>query len=200
MNESELIAASQKGQLGAFNHLVLAYQQMVYNTAYRLLGDRDAAADASQEAFLAAFQAIKSFRGGSFRAWLLRIVTNACYDQLRAKKRRPTTSLDALLVDASENSYPSRMVSPDNHVMRRELQAELQRGLLSLPEEQRLVVILSDVQGLSYEEIATATNTNLGTVKSRLSRARAKLRDFLLDQEELLPGRYRLINKDDLAE
>jgi len=133
VNESELIAASQKGQLGAFNHLVLAYQQMVYNTAYRLLGDRDAAADASQEAFLAAFQAIKSFRGGSFRAWLLRIVTNACYDQLRAKKRRPTTSLDALLVDASENSYPSQMVSPDNHVMRRELQAELQLGLQFSP-------------------------------------------------------------------
>jgi len=191
VNESELIAASQKGQLGAFNHLVLAYQQMVYNTAYRLLGDRDAAADASQEAFLAAFQAIKSFRGGSFRAWLLRIVTNACYDQLRAKKRRPTTSLDALLVDASENSYPSRMVSPDNHVMRRELQAELQRGLLSLPEEQRLVVILSDVQGLSYEEIATATNTNLGTVKSRLSRARAHLRDYL-KARELLPSTARL--------
>lgn len=191
MNESELIAASQKGQLGAFNHLVLAYQQMVYNTAYRLLGDPDAAADASQEAFLAAFQAIKSFRGGSFKAWLLRIVTNACYDQLRAKKRRPTVSLDALLVDANETSYPSQRPSPDDHALRRELQAELQRGLLSLPEEQRLVVILSDVQGLSYEEIATTTNTNLGTVKSRLSRARAHLRDYL-QARELLPSTARL--------
>jgi len=197
MNESELIAASQKGNLAAFNDLVLAYQEQVYHTAYRLLGKPEMAEDATQEAFLSAWQGIRGFRGGSFRVWLLRIVTNAAYDLLRHRARRPAVSLEAETNPAPTPSMPeealatsARSASPEEAALRDEVQAEVQRGLQTLPAEQRIVLILSDIQGLSYDEIAAVTNTNLGTVKSRLSRARAALRDYLA-QRELLPSVQR---------
>ncbi len=98
MDEQALIRAAQRGDLNAFNELVLLYQGRVYNLAYRIMGDGDAAADASQEAFISAYRAIGGYRGGSFRAWLMRIVTNACYDELRRRRRRPASSLEALYV------------------------------------------------------------------------------------------------------
>ena len=198
MDERDLIAAARGGDTQAFNQLVLLYQSTVYNLAYRILGDPEAAADASQEAFLSAFRAMRGFRGGSFKVWLLRIATNACYDQLRLKQRRPTSPLNAL----SERTTPfaESAEEPENYALRQELSEAIQRGIQTLPPDQRIALVLSDVQGMSYKEIAAITKASLGTVKSRLSRARAKLRDFLLEQEELLPGRYRLINKDDLAE
>jgi len=195
MDERALVAAARQGDVEAFNQLILIYQGMVYNLAYRILGDPDAAADATQEAFLSAFRAIRKFRGGSFKAWLLRIVTNACYDQLRLKQRRPTTSLEALLATGSAPSPPTGMEeTPEEHALRQELARVIQAGIQTLPPEQRITLVLSDVQGLSYREIAEVTRTSLGTVKSRLSRARAKLRDFLLEHKELLPSRYRLKN------
>jgi len=197
MDEKALIDAACRGDVGSFNRLVLSYQSMVYNLAYRILGDGDAAADATQDAFLSAFKAIGRFRGGSFKAWLLRIVTNACYDQLRFKQRRPTTSLDALLVLESAPVQPltDRGELPEEYAVRQELNSAIQVGIGTLPPEQRIAVVLSDVQGLSYQEIAEATGASLGTVKSRLSRARGKLRDFLLEQRELLPSQYRLKNE-----
>ena len=197
MDEKALIDAACRGDVGSFNRLVLSYQSMVYNLAYRILGDGDAAADATQDAFLSAFKAISKFRGGSFKAWLLRIVTNACYDQLRFKQRRPTTSLDALLVLESAPVQPltDRGELPEEYAVRQELNSAIQVGIGTLPPEQRIAVVLSDVQGLSYQEIAEATGASLGTVKSRLSRARGKLRDFLLEQRELLPSQYRLKNE-----
>ena len=194
MDEKVLIDAARQGDVGSFNQLVLNYQSMAYNVAYRILGDRDAAADATQDAFLSAFKAIGKFRGGSFKAWLLRIVTNACYDQLRLKQRRPTASLDALLVlePAPIRSLTDPQESPEQYALRQELSGAIQVGIGTLPADQRVTLILSDVQGLSYQEIAEATGVSRGTVKSRLSRARGKLRDFLLEQRELLPSRYRL--------
>jgi RNA polymerase sigma-70 factor (ECF subfamily) len=138
---------------------------------------------------------MKSFRGGSFKSWLLRIVTNACYDDLRRRKRRPATSLDDLTADEAgeiEFDVPSTDDGPEILVQRHELADLLQIGITTLPDDQRLVLVLSDVQGLSYEEIAETTRTNLGTVKSRLSRARAKLREYLQAHGELLPDIYRL--------
>jgi RNA polymerase sigma-70 factor (ECF subfamily) len=193
MDELALIASAQKGDVRAFNQLVLLYQSMAYNVAYRILGDPDAAADATQEAFLSAYKAIKKFRGGSFKAWLLRIVTNACYDQLRVKKRRPTSSLDDLPVEAEHSHFlRDKSEAPDEMLERQELGRFLQSGISALPVEQRAVLVLSDVQGLSYQEVAEIMDLSLGTVKSRLSRGRARLRDFLLDSGELLPARYRL--------
>lgn len=195
MNEPEMIAAAQRGDVPSFNQLVRAYQSLVYHTAYRVLGDGDAASDAAQDAFVNAYKNIKAFRGGSFKAWLLRIVTNTCYDQLRAKKRKPTASLDALLIDP-DNPAPglgeAQEESPHARAERQELAHWIQKGLQTLPHDQRMTLVLSDIDGFAYEEIALATNTNVGTVKSRLSRARAHMRDFLLQQRELLPESYRL--------
>ncbi len=193
MDEQSLIASAQKGDVRAFNQLVLLYQSLAYNVAYRILDDAEAAADATQDAFFSAYRAMPRFRGGSFRAWLLRIVNNACYDQLRKKKRRPTQSLDDLPMEADHTAYlrdPAER--PDEYAERQELNRLLQAAIRRLPPDQRIVLVLSDVQGLNYREIAQATGLALGTVKSRLSRARAKLRDDLLRQGELLPARYRL--------
>ena len=193
MDEQALIASARKGDVRAFNQLVMFYQSMVYNLAYRILSDPDAAADATQDAFLSAFKAMPKFRGGSFKAWLLRIVTNACYDQLRRKQRRPTSSLDDLPVEADHTTVlrdPAKL--PDEVVERHELNKVIQTGISALPADQRIILVLSDIQGLSYKEITQATGISLGTVKSRLSRGRAKLRDYLQEHGELLPSRYRL--------
>ncbi|MCL7454533.1 MAG: sigma-70 family RNA polymerase sigma factor [Anaerolineae bacterium] len=193
MDEQALISAAKKGDRRAFNQLVLHYQGLAYNVAYRILGDPEAAADATQDAFFSAYKAMPKFRGGSFKSWLLRIVTNACYDQLRVKQRRPTSSLDDLPVEADHTFYlEDSAEQPDDFVERRELYQFIEAGIATLPSEQRIVLVLSDVQGMSYQEVAEVLNISLGTVKSRLSRGRAKLRDFLWQKGELLPTRYRL--------
>lgn len=196
MDENALIQAARQGDLTAFNTLVLTYQHQVYNLAYRIMGQEAAASDATQEAFISAYKNLKSFRGGSFKSWLLRIVTNACYDDLRRKKRRPATSLDELVEGEdgeAEFDVPSAEDGPETIAQRRELARLIQRGITTLPDDQRIVLVLSDIQGMSYEEIAETTNSNLGTVKSRLSRGRAKLREYLQQATgELLPDIYRL--------
>ncbi len=195
MDEQGFVKAAQKGDTAAFNQLVRAYQLLVYRTAYRVLGDPAAAEDATQDAFISAFKHIRSFRGGSFKAWLLRIVTNACYDQLRVKQRRPTASLDALLIDPDDPAPGIDRAAPDSPqdaAERQELNAAIQKGLATLAPDQRVTLVLVDIEGLAYEEVAQATDANVGTVKSRLSRARAHMRDFLVAQEELVPARYRL--------
>lgn len=196
--EQRLISAAQAGDLEAFNQIVRLYEMRVYNLCYRMLGDADAAADATQDAFIAAFRNVRSFRGGVFKAWLLRIATNACYDVLRARKRRPAVSLDS--TDNEDDNTRTEATDPgeslDEMVVRQELSAAIQQGLAELPEDQRIVVILSDIQGLAYEEIAQITGVQLGTVKSRLSRARARLRD-ILRAGELLPAKFRLDDESD---
>lgn len=193
MNEEDLIAASKKGDSASFNQLVWAYQERAYNLAYRMLGDSDLAADATQEAFLSAYRAIGGFRGGSFRAWILRIVSNACYDQLRRKQRRPTASLEALYTVPEEYPMaPSVGDGPEEQVLRQELWEMVGAGLQTLPPDQREAVILRDIQGLDYQEIAQVTRASLGTVKSRISRGRARLRDYLRQHPELLPTHLRL--------
>jgi len=195
MDELALIAAAKKGDLDSFNTLVLTYQHQVYNLAYRIMGDPAAASDATQEAVISAWRYMGGFRGGSFRAWLLRIVTNACYDELRREKRRPASSLESLYVEdpTPDADLPaSQQESPEAFTQRRELNRAIQACIAQLPPDQRMVLVLSDVQGMSYEEIVEVTGANLGTVKSRLSRARAKLRDLLLENRELVPASYRL--------
>ena len=191
--ERRLVEVAQRGDVASFNELVRLFEGRVYNLCYRMLGDPDSAADAAQDAFLAAFRNLASFRGGSFRSWMLRIATNTCYDVLRVRKRRPSVSLDIDADDESDSSplqIADTTESPDDFAQRRELAAAIQDGLTALPDEQRIVLILSDIQGLAYEEIAQITNTNLGTIKSRLSRGRARLRE-VLKAGELLPTRYR---------
>ncbi|MBI3359794.1 MAG: sigma-70 family RNA polymerase sigma factor [Chloroflexi bacterium] len=199
VDEPALIRNAQHGDLDAFNTLVLAYQTQVYNVAYRVMGEADAAADATQEAFISAYKNIRAYRGGSFRGWLMRIVTNACYDELRRRKRKPAASLEALAVvdsgpDADgEAQLVSEVESPESRIQRRELAAAIQHCLDALPDDMRMVVVLSDVQAMDYAEIAAVMNTALGTVKSRLSRARARMRECLdHTARELLPAAFRL--------
>ena len=191
-SEPDLIARSREGDLSAFNRLVEQYQTAVYNLCLRMLGSTQAAEDATQEAFISAYRSLASFRGGSFRAWLFRIAANACYDELRRRRARPALSLDEPR-RGEERAYdaPAPGQSLDEHVERVELAAVLVQALAALPPDQRLVVVLCDVQGLDYAEIARATGASLGTVKSRLSRARSRLRTFLLARGELLPSRFR---------
>jgi len=196
MDEPTLIQEAQHGDLNAFNSLVLAYQDAVYNTALRILGDEDLAADASQDAFISAFRAINSYRGGSFKAWLLRTVTNACYDELRRKKRRPTTPLEPETDDGEDVESPRWLAdpsaSPEEQLDQAELEHAIQHCLNALPAEFRTVVVLADVQGLDYTEVARASRVPLGTIKSRLARARLRLRECLQAFGELLPSMFRL--------
>ncbi len=182
------VEAARGGDVESFNSLVLRYQGLVYNLAYRTLSDAEDAADASQEAFFSAYRALASFRGGSFKSWLLRIVVNACYDALRRRQRRPTDSLEALLEQPSgEQVLPDPSAGPEPIALSAETAAAIQDGLARLSPDNRLAVVLCDVQGSSYEEAATVLDVPIGTVKSRLSRGRAQLRDFLASRGEL-PG------------
>ena len=190
MDEAELIKRSQKGDLDSFNRLVEAYQGYIYNLTLRMLGRRDAAEDATQEAFISAYRSIGQFRAGSFKAWLYRIASNVCHDQWRKAKKEASISLDELVLN-SERSLTNGRESPEEYALRRELGREIQKGLETLPQDQRMAVVLSDVQGLSYEEMTQVLHCPVGTVRSRLSRGRANLRDFLLKKRELLPGNLR---------
>ena len=186
-DSTDLVRRAQAGEIAAFNTLVLRHQDAAYGLALRFLGSREAAEDATQEAMIRAYRGIRSFRGERFRSWLLSIVANAARDELRRRKRRPQRSLDAARDDPDAPSIdpPDRGPSPEAEAERGELRRALERALLELPEQWRLVVILSDVQGLAYEEIADSFGIPVGTVKSRLSRARGRLRDILRASGEL---------------
>jgi RNA polymerase sigma-70 factor (ECF subfamily) len=196
MDETALIHSAQNGDLDSFNTLILHYQDSVFHTALRILGDEDLAQDAAQEAFISAFRSIATFRGGSFKAWLMRTVTNACYDELRRQKRRPTTPLEPETSDGEEMDSPKWLADPNMTPAERseadELEHAVQHCLDALPVEFRTVVVLADIQGMDYSEVATASKVPLGTVKSRLARARLRLRECLRGFEELLPSSYRL--------
>jgi len=196
MDEIALVQSAQHGDLDSFNTLILHYQDRVFNTALRILGDEDIAQDAAQEAFISAFRSISSFRGGSFKAWLLRTVTNACYDELRRQKRRPTTPLEPDTKDGEEMDSPRWLADPNLTPAEQseadELEYAIQHCLDTLPTDFRTVVVLADIQGMDYSEVAIAAHVPLGTIKSRLARARLRLRECLRGFEELLPSSFRL--------
>lgn len=198
-NELALIQAARRGNLDAFNTLILHYQDKVYALAYRIMGEKESAADAAQEAFIAAYRNLNSYRGGSFRAWLLRIVTNSSYDELRRRKRRPATHFDELPGAEADDGppLPSEEATPEQNAQQQELNRAIAGCIQALQTDQRTVLVLSDIDGLSYGEIAEIAGVNLGTVKSRLSRARAGVRQCLQAIAELLPVEYRLKTTDD---
>jgi RNA polymerase sigma-70 factor (ECF subfamily) len=196
MDEPALIHSAQHGDLNAFNTLVLNYQDQLFNVSLRILGDEDQAADATQEAFISAFRNITAYRGGSFKAWLMRTVTNACYDELRRRKRRPTTPLEPETEDGDEMDSPRWLadpsLTPEQAAEADEVEHAIQHCLESLSTDFRIVVVLADIQGLDYSEVAASVRVPLGTIKSRLARARLRLRECLQGFAELLPAAYRL--------
>jgi len=193
MNEEALIRQAKKGDVAAFNRLVLYYQEAVYNVAYWITGDPQSAEDIAQETFITAYQSLNRFRGGSFKAWILRIATNRCYDELRRHKRRPQSSIEEMTEENDSAAFlRSPEDGPEQHRQRVELAVAIERCLDGLPEDQRVATVLCDVEGHDYQEIADIMRVSLGTVKSRLSRARARLRDCLQQSQELLHTNYRL--------
>lgn len=196
VEESQLLARARDGDLDAFNCLVDVYQDQVYGLCLRMLGSPDAAADAAQDTFLAAFRHLRSFRGEALRPWLLRIAANAAVSELRRRKRRPSVSLDEPLPGSeSPPDFAAAEESPEEYALRRELGRALERALATLPPDQRLAVVLVDIHGLGYEEAAAAMGTATGTVKSRISRARERLRRVLLSAGELPPSSQRLLHE-----
>lgn len=185
--QSALLFRARAGDLDAFNGLVEMHQRAVYNLCLRMVGSPAAAEDSTQDAFIAAYRHIGSFRGSSFRAWLMRIASNACTDELRRRARRPAASLDAPAPGADDPpDVPDAAAGPEALALQGELRASVQQALLRLPDDQRLAVILCDLQGFGYEEIAETMKTSLGTVKSRIARGREKLRTLLASERE--PG------------
>lgn len=188
-DERALIERSRRGDIAAFDQLVRTYEKSVYNTAYRLAGSYDDAADIAQEAFVRAWNNLKSFRGDSaFSTWLYRIVTNVFLDDRKRKRSRPQRSLDeAIALDESNvtRQFEDDTPGPEEVAEGAERRMVLERAIQTLPEAQRVVIVLYHTQGLSYEEIAEITNLPMGTVKSKLNRARLALRDRLTPMAEL---------------
>ena len=180
-HDERLIRAAQGGDLPSFNALVTRHERSVYSLCYRMLRDVPAAEDATQDTFVKAWSSLSSFRGGLVRPWLLRIATNRCLDLLRARGRRPADSLDAETVEVEPRwtSQSGGGEHPEAFAARSELSSVLERALDSLPEDQRVVMILADIHGHSYDEIAEITGVAVGTVKSRISRSRSRLREIL---------------------
>lgn len=195
MDETVLVQEAMNGDLDAFNRLVLAYQDMAFNLAYRMLGDPALSEDAVQDSFISAYKHLNSYRGGSFKAWVMRMVTNTCYDELRKQHRHPSISLEPVNDDDEEMENPSWIIdpqlSPEMHSEMAELDRAVQHCLRGLTPEFRSVVVLVDIQGMDYEEVAQAIKSPLGTIKSRLARARLKLRDCLSGFGELIPTTFR---------
>jgi RNA polymerase sigma-70 factor (ECF subfamily) len=186
-DEAAVIARAAGGDRTAFAQLMEHYQSACYGLAYRLLSDADQAADATQDAFVHAYRAIASFRGGIFRSWLLRITANASYDILRRQQRRPTTTLPDPDEGAAE--LPDvHAVNPVAEATKSELYRHLEIALRQLPADQRTAVVLCDVYGMDYNEVAEMTQSALGTVKSRIHRGRVRLRMLMAEHRELFTG------------
>ena len=184
--EQKWVDAAREGDQEAFEELVRLYEKRVLALTRRMCRNPEDAAEAAQEAFFAAWQGLKSFRGdSSFSTWLYRLASNACVDLLRREgKRQAAVSLD----DEDLNlDLPASVPSPQEEAERRELREEIEAGLRALPPEYRAVLVLREMQQLRYDEISQVLGLDVGTVKSRISRGRKKLRAFLLERGNFSP-------------
>jgi RNA polymerase sigma-70 factor (ECF subfamily) len=182
-DEADLVQASKNGDIYAFNRLVTVYQERIYNLALRILGDEDAADDVTQNTFLSAYVNLRNFRNGSFRGWLWRIATNACYDVYRNNQRHPVQPLERDDFSEERLSLPGELIAindvPELEYEKRELEQVVQQALDNLTMDLRMAVVLVDLQGYDYQEAANILDVPIGTVKSRLARARHRLHDLL---------------------
>lgn len=189
-SDEALIELIRNGNLNAFEQLIARYEIRVYTIAYRYVGNHSDASDLAQEAMIRVYRSIGTFRGDSaFLTWLYRVVTNVCKDELRRRARQNTVSMDEMLEHGQVPVVQAAEKPPEEAVLRKEWQEEIQVVLNSLSEEHRTVVVMRDIQGYSYEEIAGFLECSLGTVKSRLNRARNLLKERLLSRKDLLLGR-----------
>ncbi len=186
-----LVERAKRGDVEAFEQLIGQHQRTVYNIAYRLTGNHEDASDVAQEAFIRAYSSLAEFRGdSSFATWLYRIVNNACLDELRKRKRQRVTYIDeSVTMDDGEMSrqIADTADGPEQALERVEIQRAVQESINSLDDEYRVVLVMRDIQGYSYNEIADSLGINLGTVKSRLNRARNALKEKFGSLELLAP-------------
>jgi RNA polymerase sigma-70 factor (ECF subfamily) len=192
--EKELVKAAQRGDLDAFNALILRYQNLLYGIALRMLNDEDTASDAVQEALISAFSKFSTFRGGSLRSWLARVTVNACYDEMRRKRRQREVPLEQFNMEGEEVEDLSWMIDPAARPEERyesyEMESAIQESLNHLTPAYREALVLVDIEGLSYEEASIAASVPVGTVKSRLARARLQIRCSLQGYQDLLPTQF----------
>jgi RNA polymerase sigma-70 factor (ECF subfamily) len=182
-----LLERARDGDLDAFNDLVTLYQDQLFALVVRMVPDRDQASDAVQEAFFSAYRNLTSFRGGSVKSWLNRICVNAAMDQQRARKRRPVQPYPEL-DDDSWQPPAGIEADPERTALDGERTRVLGRALAEITDDQRAAIVLYDVEGYDYAEIAEMTGVSLGTVKSRIHRGRLALRGLLEDRMELFRG------------
>lgn len=184
LDERKLIERASGGDSAAFNYLMETHERRMYAVALRMCGNREDAQDCLQEAMLRIYRALNGFKGQStFSTWVYRITMNTCLDELRRKKNKQNASLDSLL-DAGW-SPKDEDNTPEKHAIQREMKERLHNAIRDLPEDMRSAVVLRDIHGLSYDEIAQTLNINVGTIKSRISRGREKLRAELKGISEL---------------
>jgi len=183
--DGALIGRALEGDLDAFNEIVGLYQDYLFALVVRVVGDRDSAADAVQEAFFSCYRNLNRFRGDSFRSWLTRIALNAATDVLRQRKRRPSEPYPEWEDDAWQPPAEEKD-NPERQAMRRNASRVLAVALQQITDDQRLAIVLYDVEGYDYQEIADMTGAALGTVKSRIHRGRLALRELLGEEMELL--------------
>jgi RNA polymerase sigma-70 factor (ECF subfamily) len=187
LRDRALVEQALRGDLEAFNRLVELYQDYLYAMTVRVVRDREAAADAVQEAFFSAYRNLARFRGDSFRSWLTRIALNAATDVLRLRKRRPADPYPEREDEAWQPPTDERE-APDRVAIDRQRARVLAAALERITPDQRAAIVLFDVEGYGYQEIADMTGVSLGTVKSRIHRGRQALRDLLASDMELLRG------------
>ena len=184
MDEARLIERATHGDAQAFNDLMAMHERRMYAVAFRMCGVKEDAEDCLQEAMLRVYRSISGFKAqSSFGTWVYRITMNTCLDELRRRKNRPSASLDDML-DAGWSPADKRE-GPEQRAVRSELRLALEGLIRELPEDMRAAVVLRDIQGLSYEDIARALDANVGTIKSRISRGRVKLREKIQERSEL---------------
>lgn len=188
--ENEIIRSVLRGNVNDFEKLVTAYEKNVYNIALKMVGDPDDAADMTQETFIKAYRALSSFRGDSkFSSWLYRIASNVCLDFLRSRSRHPQVSLST--VDEDDRAtfeLPDMRQNPEEQLMKKLGMEAVRRGLEQLPEQQRQILVLRELGGLSYAELAQTLGLEEGTVKSRIFRARKRLCALLLCDGNISDG------------
>lgn len=183
-NENRLIERAASGDASAFNLLMEKHERRMYAIALRMCKNREDAQDCLQEAMLRVYRSIGAFKGQSaFSTWAYRITMNTCLDELRRKKKSRDTSMDALLDQGW--SPPDVSAAPEKQAIRSELRRNLNSAINALPEDMRAAIILRDIHGCAYEEIAQTLDVNVGTVKSRISRARERLREKIRGSAEL---------------
>lgn len=193
-NEQILLERAKAGDVAAFEELIEGYQKKIFNLAYRILGNYEDAGDMAQEALIRIFRSIANFKEqSSFSTWVYRITTNVCLDEIRKKKNKKVISLDEeIRVEDGEmkRQIMSDDMLPDEAAELKELRTSVNNAINSLPEDQRLVITLRDIQGLSYDEISSVLDCPSGTVKSRINRARQALKNVLSTKRELFDEEY----------